>query len=286
MIIMIKKILIKILIINVLITLFITIICANSKCWAISDVADSTIWNQWQPSIQNTTAVRIKVAPILGVIKVLGIVISVGTIVFMGIRFMCGSIEEKAKYKEQLVPWIIGATMVFAITTIPSIIYDMTLSFAVMPEESNFSDYIRGYDEAVIKAYDKLESYKVEERYGHSIITNYRGSDFLAYLKKEHEENKTMYEVTKDDYYQGICDGLDTVIKRAENIANFIQFAEGYKEAVDEINAGKVTKQNINEALEAAEADKYFYEGKIEEQKYDAKKTRLQNQKNIYYMGE
>lgn len=123
---MIKSMYKKILTITLLIAVLIAILSINNHCLALSDVTNSTIWNTWQPNIQDSTALTNKIAPILGVIRAIGIVISVGTLAFMGIRFMYGSLEEKAKYKEQLVPWIIGATMVFAITTIPSIIYDLT----------------------------------------------------------------------------------------------------------------------------------------------------------------
>ena len=205
---------------------------------------------------------------------------------------MCGSVEEKSKYKEQLVPWIIGATMVFAITTIPSIIYDLTSSVTSIPDEvgqngGTHSDFMRGHDEAVLNiAYAKLGNYKSEESDGSGKIIKYDIPAFVAYLDKELEANKTKFQVSKNKYYNGICEGINAVKNRAGDINKLIQYAEGYKEAVYEINTGKVTKKNINEALEAAEADRYFYEGKIEEEKYDAKKVRLQNQKNIYIMEE
>lgn len=52
------------------------------------------------------------------------IVSGIAVIVFLilGIKYMMGSVEEKAKYKETLVPYIIGAIAVFSITNILSII--------------------------------------------------------------------------------------------------------------------------------------------------------------------
>lgn len=59
-------------------------------------------------------------------IRTVGIVVSVGTLSVIGIKFMLGSLEEKAQYKQILIPWVIGAIMVFAMTTIPTIIYEFS----------------------------------------------------------------------------------------------------------------------------------------------------------------
>ena len=60
---------------------------------------------------------------ILGVIQVCGSVISVIMLAVIGIRYMIGSLEEKAKYKESLLPYIIGCVLVFGISNIASVIY-------------------------------------------------------------------------------------------------------------------------------------------------------------------
>ena len=62
---------------------------------------------------------------VTGTIMAVGTVISVITLAIIGVRYMMGSVEERAEYKKTLLPWMIGAIMVFAITTIPSIIYNM-----------------------------------------------------------------------------------------------------------------------------------------------------------------
>ena len=42
----------------------------------------------------------------------------------IGLKTMIGSIEEKTQYKESLPGYLIGVFLLFASTTIPSIIYD------------------------------------------------------------------------------------------------------------------------------------------------------------------
>lgn len=62
---------------------------------------------------------------ILGVIQVVGIVVSVVMLMIIGIKYMMGSLEERAEYKETLKPYIIGAFLIFSGTTIPQIIYQI-----------------------------------------------------------------------------------------------------------------------------------------------------------------
>ena len=55
--------------------------------------------------------------------------ISVLAIIIIGIKYMLGSVEEKAQYKETLGPYFLGAVLVFGITNILTIIYNIANSF-------------------------------------------------------------------------------------------------------------------------------------------------------------
>ncbi|OKZ74602.1 MAG: hypothetical protein BHW00_04410 [Clostridium sp. 26_22] len=50
---------------------------------------------------------------IYNILLVIGICVAIITISILGIKFMIGSIEEKAQVKEALVPFIIGCIVVF-----------------------------------------------------------------------------------------------------------------------------------------------------------------------------
>lgn len=66
----------------------------------------------------NTTEANAKMgtvgSKILGVIRVVGTLIAVGTIMVLGIKYMMGSAEEKAEYKKTMIPYLIGAVLLFA----------------------------------------------------------------------------------------------------------------------------------------------------------------------------
>lgn len=51
---------------------------------------------------------------IVGFVKVIGIFVSVGALMAIGIKYMMGSAEEKAEYKKVMIPYIIGAVLLFA----------------------------------------------------------------------------------------------------------------------------------------------------------------------------
>lgn len=60
---------------------------------------------------------------IIGVITTIGVVISVISLIAIGIKYMLGSVEEKAEYKETLKPYLIGAFLVFTVSLVPQLIY-------------------------------------------------------------------------------------------------------------------------------------------------------------------
>ena len=51
---------------------------------------------------------------IVGIIKVVGIFVAVGALMAIGIKYMMGSAEEKAEYKKVMIPYILGAVLLFA----------------------------------------------------------------------------------------------------------------------------------------------------------------------------
>ena len=62
---------------------------------------------------------------IISVIRILGMILSVGVLMILGIKYMMGSAEEKAEYKKTMMPYVIGAIMVFAITNFIAIIVEV-----------------------------------------------------------------------------------------------------------------------------------------------------------------
>ncbi len=67
------------------------------------------------------TTVTNKVGPIFGIITTIGVVTGTLVIVIIGIKYMIGSVEEKAEYKKTMIPYLVGAIMLVGITGILNI---------------------------------------------------------------------------------------------------------------------------------------------------------------------
>jgi amino acid transporter len=62
---------------------------------------------------------------IIGVFQFVGTCASVIVVSIIGIKYMIGSVEEKAEYKKTMWPYIVGAILVFGITNLLPIIYTL-----------------------------------------------------------------------------------------------------------------------------------------------------------------
>ena len=66
---------------------------------------------------------------LIGIVQIVGSIISVIALILIGIKYLVGSVEERAEYKKTLKPYLIGAIMVFAITNLLAIIQNVVTSF-------------------------------------------------------------------------------------------------------------------------------------------------------------
>ena len=62
---------------------------------------------------------------IVNVVRTFGQAISVVILAIVGIRYIMGSIEEKAEYKQTMWVYIVAAILIFGGSTLTQIIYDM-----------------------------------------------------------------------------------------------------------------------------------------------------------------
>lgn len=68
---------------------------------------------------------------VIGLIRTVGTIISVGVLVVLGIKYMTASPEGKADYKSTMIPYLVGAIIVFAATWIATAIYDFATTMTV-----------------------------------------------------------------------------------------------------------------------------------------------------------
>ena len=103
------------------IILFFTIIGCPMLVQALSDPTEDP--GDWNPVLSNDLTLNKKIGNVLGIVNVIGVVIAVIVLMILGLKYMFGSIEEKADFKKSAIIYVIGMIMLVSITTIANIIY-------------------------------------------------------------------------------------------------------------------------------------------------------------------
>ena len=120
-----NKLLMKILVIMIL--LIIIISTNNIKIFASSEFKDPTEDpDYWQPTITEEDELAEKAGVLLGVINVIGVVSAVIALALLGMKYFLGSVQEKAEFKNSILPYILGIVLLVACTTLPNIIYNIS----------------------------------------------------------------------------------------------------------------------------------------------------------------
>lgn len=79
--------------------------------------------SSYKPSdMTNADKIKNKGNKIIGAVQFVGSFVSVIALVIMGIKYMLGSVEEKAEYKKTMMPYVIGAILLFATSNLLGIV--------------------------------------------------------------------------------------------------------------------------------------------------------------------
>ncbi len=84
--------------------------------------------NAYKPNIEGVDSANRATTianSITNILAVIGTVVSVAMLIVLGIKYMIGTVQEKADYKKTMGPYLVGAVMVFSITQILKIIASM-----------------------------------------------------------------------------------------------------------------------------------------------------------------
>ena len=104
----------------VIYVLFILMIYAN-LCTCKADI---TFDNIKGTQVSNSEAQNIG-NKIITLVSTIGSISSVVVLVIIGLKYMLGSVEEKAEYKKSLMPYMIGSMIVFSGSSLAGIIYSI-----------------------------------------------------------------------------------------------------------------------------------------------------------------
>ena len=112
--------------VRIISTILLTIMLVTSIAgvvFAAPDI-DKTIGDIDGAKAGDTTKVTTIGGKIINIIKVVGIVVGIAVVLIIGIKYMTGSVEQKAEYKKVMIPYIIGAVLLVAGTSIVKVIFN------------------------------------------------------------------------------------------------------------------------------------------------------------------
>jgi trbC/VIRB2 family len=112
--------------VRIISTILLTIMLVTSIAgvvFAAPDI-DKTIGDIDGAKAGDTTKVTNIGGKIINIIQVVGIVVAIAVVLIIGIKYMTGSVEQKAEYKKVMIPYIIGAVLLVAGTSIVRVIFN------------------------------------------------------------------------------------------------------------------------------------------------------------------
>ena len=106
----------KIVCIVLIFFLIFSIIQSDVQATSVTDLSGKTFSDPEAKLIGNKA---------ITVVTTVGATLSVIVLIVLGIKYMMGSVDEKAEYKKSLMPYMIGCIFVFMATVIATVIYDI-----------------------------------------------------------------------------------------------------------------------------------------------------------------
>ena len=80
---------------------------------------------QYDPGKEQPVAITKIGKPIVQVFKLIGTMVAIGTLLVLAMRLAIASPSEKADIKTRMAPYLIGAVMLFTITHLLDIVYNV-----------------------------------------------------------------------------------------------------------------------------------------------------------------
>lgn len=107
---------------KVILILIITFLLVN--IFNVTFAIDTSQYKPSAPTTDDAVEVVEKVGIVLGAIRNVSVVVSVIALMLIGFKYIIGSAEEKANYKDTMTPYIIGCIFAISGTTIVTFIYN------------------------------------------------------------------------------------------------------------------------------------------------------------------
>ena len=113
--------------ISILLLAVILVSSMSTLCFATDDKGTGLKAGDITPDYNgiNTNGVQTTAKKVMGLIRNIAVIAGVLLIAVLGVKYMLGSVEEKAEYKKSFMPLIVGAVVVMAATQIATFIFSL-----------------------------------------------------------------------------------------------------------------------------------------------------------------
>lgn len=109
----------------ILIALILSSIITTTAVYGVQTIISPNDYDPQKSPSQVPEPLINKFGIIANALQVIGIVIAVIVIALLGIKYMIGSVEERADYKKTFIPYIVGALLISGTATIAKIANDI-----------------------------------------------------------------------------------------------------------------------------------------------------------------
>ena len=90
--------------------------------------SDDIITNMFEQNGTDTSKLQTVGGNIVNIITTVGIIVAVIVLLILGIKYMMGSASEKAEYKKTMIPYLVGAVLIFGACAIAKAIVSVSAS--------------------------------------------------------------------------------------------------------------------------------------------------------------
>ena len=110
-------------IVSIILMVSIFTLFLSTTVFAASDIIDSL-----NPDYEDQSGLTTVGQKIISIISTVAIVISVIVLLIIGIKYMMGSASEKAEYKKTMIPYLVGAIIIFGAGAIAKVVVNLATS--------------------------------------------------------------------------------------------------------------------------------------------------------------
>lgn len=107
-------------IVSILLIVAMALITLSTSVYAADGIIE-----QMKPDYSDDSGIAGVGQKITNIISTVGIVIAVIILLVLGIKYMIGSASEKAEYKKTMIPYLVGAVLVFGASAIAKVVVNM-----------------------------------------------------------------------------------------------------------------------------------------------------------------